>query len=178
MWAKRAFTIGTVPESSKSTVPILPPRNVPDATPGRSAFSGRSLFILLAAGSFSAMALKVEKPRTVPEAVQALRVLLPDDQLAVIRRSAPDELIRFHFNLGSYIRNLWVHRDGSPLATRVRAAGGRVGEGDELSRLIIEALWCNLNAISFDVVHSAHFRLLLPSEESALQLATVLMMDE
>ena len=122
--------------------------------------------------------VKADKPRTVPEAVRALRVLLPSSQLDVIRRSTPDDLVRFHFNLGAYIRNLWVHRGGSPLTTRVRAAGGRVDEGDELSRLIIEALWYDLNDVPFDVTLSAHFRHLLTSADNASHLATVLMMND
>ena len=110
--------------------------------------------------------------------MQALRVLLPDHQLDVIRRSSPADLIRFHFNLGAYIRNLWVHRDGSPLAARVRAAGARVAEGDELSRLIIEALWNELNDLPFDVMQSSHFVLLLNSDQNAAHLAALLMLDE
>ena len=122
--------------------------------------------------------IKMEKPRTVPDAVRALHVLLPPGQLDVIRRSAPNDLVRFHFNLGAYIRNLWVHDDGSPLIARAHAHGGHIGDGDELSNLIIEALWHDLNGVAFDILTSAHFRLLLESAEQESQLATALMMDE
>lgn len=122
-------------------------------------------------------AVRIEKPRTLPQAVQALHILLPASQLDVIRRSAPDDLVRFHFNLGAYIRNLWVH-DGSPLNVRARAAGARVGDGDELSRLIIEALWHDLNGAPFDVTQSSHFHLLLDAEQNATQLAAVLLTDD
>lgn len=117
----------------------------------------------------------VAKPATIPEAVNALRVLLPPDQLAVIERSSAEDLIRFHFNLGQYIRNLWVHRDGSPLTTRIRELGGLVGEGDEVSRLIIEALWHDVNGTPFDIRASTHFRLLLPKDHDAPTLAAALM---
>lgn len=115
------------------------------------------------------------KPATIPEAVRALRKLLPAEQLDVIRRSSVEDLIRFHFNLGSYIRNLWVHRDGSPLVTRIRATGGQVGDGDELSRLIIEALWHDLNDRDFDLRSSSHFKHILQDDDAAPGLAAVLL---
>jgi hypothetical protein len=117
------------------------------------------------------------KPATIPEAVRALRKLLPAEQLDVIRRSSLDDLIRFHFNLGSYIRNLWVHRDGSPLATRIRAAGGQVGEGDELSRLIIEALWHDLNGRAFDLQSSSHFQHIRQDDASTQALIAVMLQN-
>jgi hypothetical protein len=115
------------------------------------------------------------KPATIPEAIGALRRLLPAEQLEVIRRSSGEDLIRFHFNLGSYIRNLWVHRDGSPLAARIRATGGQVGDGDELSRLIIEALWHDLNGRDFDLRGSSHFQHILQDNDAAPQLVAVLL---
>lgn len=115
------------------------------------------------------------KPETIPDAVRELRNLLPSQQLDVIRRSKTEDLIRFHFNLGAYIRNLWVYRDGSPLTSRVRATGGRVGQGDELSNLIIEALWHDLNGREFDIRGSTHFRRIVQDGSAAPQLARVLL---
>jgi hypothetical protein len=117
------------------------------------------------------------KPATIPEAIGALRRLLPAEQLEVIRRSSGEDLIRFHFNLGSYIRNLWVHRDGSPLAARIRATGGQVGDGDELSRLIIEALWHDLNGRDFDLGGSSHFRHILQDDARAHALIAVMLQE-
>lgn len=117
----------------------------------------------------------LEKPATIPQAVKALRALLPADQLAVIKRSSADDLIRFHFNLGQYIRNLWVHREGSPLTKRIRDLGGHVADGDEVSRLVLEALWHDLNGTPFDVAQSSHFQLLLPNKEAAPELAAALL---
>lgn len=119
--------------------------------------------------------MTLTKPATIPEAVRALRELLPAEQLEVIRRSSADDLIRFHFNLGSYIRNLWVHRDGSPLAARIRANGGQVGEGDELSRLIIEALWHDLTGRDFNLLGSLHFQHILQDDDGAPALIAVML---
>src|SRR5687767_12258493 len=98
--------------------------------------------------------MKIEKPTTLADAINALKILLPPEQLETVRRSSAEDLIRFHFNLGSYIRNLWVHRNGSPLTSRIRARGGKVAEGDALSNLIIEALWHDLNDTPFDLHES------------------------
>lgn len=119
--------------------------------------------------------MNIDKPATIPQAVSALRVLLPADQLAVIKRSSADELIRFHFNIGQYIRNLWVYRDGSPLTRKITELGGIVGAGDEVSRLIMEALWHDLKGTTFDIDNSSHFRLLLPKDDIAPELAAALL---
>ena len=54
------------------------------------------------------------QPSSVREAVSMLQQLLRPDELDVVKQSQCSELVRFHFNLGQYIRNLWVHRGGSP----------------------------------------------------------------
>ena len=102
--------------------------------------------------------MKIEKPTTLADAVAALKILLPPEQLDVVRRSSAGDLIRFHFNLGAYVRNLWIYRHGSPLTSRIRARGGHIADGDALSNLIIEALWHDLNATSFDLTASPNFR--------------------
>lgn len=119
-----------------------------------------------------------KKPHNIPDALRILKALLPPEQLAVIKRSTEEDLVRFHFNLGSYIRNLWVHRDGSPLTRRIRGAGGRVGEGDDVSNLVLEALWHDLNARRFDILASNNLKRIAPNEDTALKLADVLMADD
>jgi hypothetical protein len=99
-----------------------------------------------------------EKPRTIRETVALLRQLLRDDELEVIRQSKQCDLARFHFNHGEYIRNLWVHRGGSPVTHRIAAAGGDVGQGNEFSQLVIEALWHDLNDRPYEIARSEHFQ--------------------
>ena len=117
--------------------------------------------------------MKIEKPNTLPDAVNALKVLLPAEQLETVRRSSAEDLIRFHFNLGAYIRNLWVHRHGSPLTARIRARGGRVAEGDALSNLIIEALWHELNGRAFDLHTSENFKAIAPCDNPEAVLTAI-----
>lgn len=117
--------------------------------------------------------MATEKPQTLAEAVHALKLLLPAQQLDTIRVSSETDLIRFHFNLGSYIRNLWVHRNGSPLTARIRARGGRLADGDALSGLIIEALWHDLNGTPFDLRTSVHFAALAPTDNPDVMLTAL-----
>jgi hypothetical protein len=99
-----------------------------------------------------------EKPTTIRETVAALRQLLRPDELQVIKQSRLCDLARFHFNHGEYIRNLWVHRGGSPVTRKITEAGGEVGQGNEFSQLIIEALWHELNEQPYELSRSEHFR--------------------
>jgi hypothetical protein len=117
--------------------------------------------------------MKTEKPNTLADAVNALKNLLPPEQLDVVRRSTEEDLIRFHFNLGAYIRNLWVYRHGSPLTARIRARGGRIAEGDALSNLIIEALWHDLNGRTLNLHDSVNFRALAPGDNPEAVLTAI-----
>lgn len=99
-----------------------------------------------------------QKPRTIRDAVTILQRLLRSDELDVIKQSSPADLARFHFNHGEYIRNLWVHRGGSPLTSRINEAGGCVGSGDDFSQLVLEALWHDLNDIPFEIQNSEHYQ--------------------
>ncbi len=112
------------------------------------------------------------QPRTIRDTVFLLKRLLRDDELEVIKNTKRSDLARFHFNHGDYIRNLWVHRGGSPVTQRINAAGGHVGQGDEFSQLVIEALWHDLNDRPFDIRGSAHFNRIVddPAESLADEL--------
>ena len=114
------------------------------------------------------------QPRNIRETVTLLRRLLRPDELEVIRTARREDLARFHFNHGEYIRNLWVHHGGSPVTQRIAAAGGHVGQGNEFSQLVMEALWHDLNSKPFDIRHSEHFNRIVDccQEEVAEELWT------
>jgi hypothetical protein len=99
-----------------------------------------------------------QQPRTIRDAVSILQRLLRIDELDVIKHSSHQDLARFHFNHGEYIRNLWVHRGGSPLTSRISEAGGCIGGGDDFSQLVLEALWHELNDIPFEMKNSEHYQ--------------------
>jgi hypothetical protein len=101
------------------------------------------------------------KPATLAEAVAMMRQLLFPEELEVLKRSKVGELARFHFNHGEFVRNLWVHRGGSPLTERICEAGGTVENGDDFSQLVLEALWHDLNGMPYDVSSSEHLQRML-----------------
>jgi hypothetical protein len=109
-----------------------------------------------------------QQPDNLRDAVAILRRLLRPDELDVVRQSKPADLARFHFNHGEYIRNLWVHRGGSPVTERIREAGGEVGQGIEFSQLVLEALWHDLNDRPFDLVHCEHYRRIARAADAEL----------
>lgn len=109
-----------------------------------------------------------QQPQSIRDTVAILRRLLRPDELNVIRSSKQSDLARFHFNHGEYIRNLWVHRGGSPVTQRINAAGGNVGQGNEFSQLVIEALWHDLNNKPYDIRSSEHFQRIAPGGAAAL----------
>ena len=109
-----------------------------------------------------------DKPCNVRDAVCILRRLLRPEELNVVKHSSRGELARFHFNHGEYIRNLWVHRGGSPLTHRITAAGGSVGNGDDFSQLIMEALWHDLNDKPFDLESSPHYQRIMQTGNHVL----------
>lgn len=109
-----------------------------------------------------------EKPRTIRDTVALMRRLLRPDELEVIKRAKPCDLARFHFNHGEYIRNLWVHRGGSPVTRRINEAGGTVGQGNEFSQLVIEALWHDLNEKPYDMSRSEHFQRMVHANSAQL----------
>jgi hypothetical protein len=108
------------------------------------------------------------QPTNLRDAVAILRRLLRPDELEVVKNSKPDDLARFHFNHGEYIRNLWVHRGGSPVTERIEEAGGEVGQGNEFSQLVMEALWHDLNGRPFDISNCEHYRRILRRADAEL----------
>ena len=78
-------------------------------------------------------------PLTVPNAIDMLLKDLEDDDLAVIRATAYDDLIEHHFGLGLMIRNR-CHLHDNP--TLVEATGA--GNADDASLYLLQALWRRL----------------------------------
>ena len=78
-------------------------------------------------------------PLTVPNAIDMLMKDLEDDDLAVIRATAYDDLIEHHFGLGLMIRNRCHLHDNPAL---VEATGA--GNADDASLYLLQALWRRL----------------------------------
>jgi hypothetical protein len=78
------------------------------------------------------------RPATIREAVEYLRLTMPQQALAELAAMAKDQLIQTHYGLGAGIRNE-VLRDNHALR---KDTGQR--HPDDASTVIVEALWREL----------------------------------
>ena len=79
-------------------------------------------------------------PMDIPDAVNELDRMLPDDAKAELARTAP---AIYHLSLGQWIRNNWGLRDGSRLAVHFESAG--ITDPENMSGVILTAYWLHLN---------------------------------
>lgn len=83
------------------------------------------------------------EPRTVEEAIVVVKQWLPPDELAKFRAGSEHDTYRYHHGLGTRIRNelgLW---QGGQLREYFIEHG--VAHPDDMSSIILAALWCDLN---------------------------------
>ena len=79
-------------------------------------------------------------PTDIPDAVNELDRMLPDDAKAELARTAP---AIHHLSLGQWIRNNWGLREGSRLAVHFESAG--ITDPENMSGVILTAYWLHLN---------------------------------
>jgi hypothetical protein len=82
-----------------------------------------------------------ELPSTIEKAVKYLLDRMPEADKETLKNTAEDDLIRFHFGLGMYIRNqlgLWGTNK------KLLDSFSGVYHPDDLSMEIIEAIWKEL----------------------------------
>ncbi len=85
------------------------------------------------------------KPTPLEDAVRMIRTTFPELALRDWATRPEDEAcLQAHFVLGLWVRNMWVHGEGSPLARRIKAAAWFVHD-DDISKMVIRALWRVLN---------------------------------
>lgn len=83
------------------------------------------------------------QPKSKEEAVSVLKQKLSEEDLNKLGDSTRDNLVKYHFGLGTYIRNafgIW----GGNKALWDDLTGGEPMHPDNLSGIIIEALWVDL----------------------------------
>ena len=56
-----------------------------------------------------------------------------------------DDLVDFHFSLGMSIRNIWIYPEEAVLRQRFLETG--IFHADDMSSIIIHALWLDLNGV-------------------------------
>jgi hypothetical protein len=79
-------------------------------------------------------------PTDIPDAVNELDRMLPDDAKAKIAHTAP---AIHHLSLGQWIRINWGLRDGSRLAVHLESTG--ITDPEDMSGVILTAYWLHLN---------------------------------
>jgi hypothetical protein len=74
---------------------------------------------------------------------------MSEESLDVLANSERQDLVVFHFGLGMFIRNQWLYPHGSVL--REKFIGIGVVHADDMSSIIIEALWLALNGLEINL---------------------------
>jgi hypothetical protein len=91
------------------------------------------------------MMADAEIPKDLDEAVVALRQMLPQSELDRFRSWSYEEAqAAAHHSVGRKIRNEWRLWHDSPLSEWFRNEL-RVTHADDMSGMIFDALWCDLN---------------------------------
>ena len=92
------------------------------------------------------------KPETLLDAVEIIREGFAEEALAEwAREPLSHALALAHLALGMWIRNNFIHGEGSPLATRIKESAtlwhplAPIWHPDDSSSLVLEALWRVLN---------------------------------
>jgi hypothetical protein len=77
--------------------------------------------------------------------VERLKKETPKDNLNRISAMAKSELIELHLGYGMWIRNTWIRGDRDPALVQFFQSKG-INDPDEMSMILIEALWQDLNS--------------------------------
>ncbi len=88
-------------------------------------------------------------PKTLDETFTALECELTPSALREIRFSGEDDMIRYHFGLGMWMRNNWGLWAGGPLAQHFGALG--IDHPDNMSGVILGAVWRHANGLPVDL---------------------------
>jgi len=86
-------------------------------------------------------------PKNIDEAVDKLLELMQEEDQLHLKNTPENELIKYHFFLGMYIRNqfgLW--KENKELIRSCAGKGRSVIHPDDASMVIIKALWKRLQS--------------------------------
>jgi hypothetical protein len=96
-------------------------------------------------------------PTSLGEAVEAIRAEFPEAELrAWASQTEGSAEVQAHFGLGLWIRNQWFHGAGSPLAAQIQRAAHCEMHPDDVSSIIVRALWRVLNGQPCPTIEQLH----------------------
>lgn len=82
-------------------------------------------------------------PKDLADCFVQLKKLLKPEEVERMRSGTEDDMNRYHFGLGMWIRNNWGLWGGSPLAKWFNARG--IKHPDDMSGIILDSFWRHLN---------------------------------
>lgn len=120
----------------------------------RSKTLRQIVFLLFAAGLLTfgpvrdSVFAQEQQPITIPndldEAHADLLRRLPKETIEEMKSGTEDDMIKYHFGLGMWMRNNWgLWQGGSSLAAYFNQLG--IFHPDDMSGTILDTFWCKLN---------------------------------
>ncbi|MES0490069.1 MAG: DUF6794 domain-containing protein [Leptospirales bacterium] len=102
-----------------------------------------------------------EKPKNLEQCWALLELHLQPDELEEVKSTDKNELVKFHFTIGRYIKRHWIVKGDAELLEFFDSAG--IESKDAKMAIIIDTFWRHLNDKPIDVEERIqHYRNLQP----------------
>lgn len=82
-------------------------------------------------------------PKDLEDCFVQLKKMLDPSEIENIKAGTEDDIIRYHFSLGMWMRNNWKLWGGSRLATWFNTQG--IEHPDDMSGIILDSFWRHIN---------------------------------
>ncbi len=82
-------------------------------------------------------------PKDLYDSINHLKKLLKAEQVLDMKNGTEDDMIKYHFGLGMWMRNNWGLWAGSGLSDWFNSIG--IFHPDDMSGIILDSLWRDLN---------------------------------
>ena len=82
-------------------------------------------------------------PKDLDDCFAELKRIVPKDQIDKMKNGTEDDMSKYHFSLGMWLRNNWGLRKGSQLSKWFNEKG--IGHPDDMSGIILDSFWRHLN---------------------------------
>lgn len=96
------------------------------------------------------LAMEEEMPNNLDECHWYLDELLSQSDQEKLKHTPEEELDQYQVSLGSWIQNVWLQDESTPLSEYLDQLG--VHDPDHMSSIVIRSYWCYLNQRPFDLL--------------------------